>query len=102
MPGSRKRPKARVAAKLKPPIDPADSPKIALSGQIVTMDAAFQVYPKGTVYLENGSIVAVTKAGDAVPTGFEGVKVVETGGTIFPGFIELHNHLAYNILRLWN
>jgi hypothetical protein len=88
--------------KKKPPIDPTDSPKIALSGQIVTMDANFTVVPDGIVYMENGSIVAVTQKGAAKPAGFENVDVVETGGMIFPGFIELHNHLAYNILRLWN
>jgi hypothetical protein len=26
---------------------------------------------------------------------------VDVGGTIFPGPIELHNHLAYNALALW-
>ena len=24
-----------------------------------------------------------------------------SGGTLYPGLIELHNHLAYNALRLW-
>lgn len=93
--------KPKTAAKKKVSIDPADSPKIALSGQIVTMDANFTVLPSGTVYMENGSIVAVTQTGSATPAGFEGVDAIDTGGTIFPGLIELHNHLAYNILRLW-
>jgi len=98
----KKKQKAHAAAKKKPPIDPADSPKIALSGQIVTMDANFTVVPNGTIYLENGSIVAVNAAGAPKPPGFDAVDVIDTNGTIFPGFIELHNHLAYNILRLWN
>jgi 5-methylthioadenosine/S-adenosylhomocysteine deaminase len=29
------------------------------------------------------------------------VRPVATGGTIYPGLIELHNHLPYDILRLW-
>lgn len=102
MSGSGKKSKTKATGKGKPPIDPADSPKIALSGQIVTMDADFTVLKSGTVYMESGSIVAVTKTGAAPPAGFEDVDAVDTGGTIFPGFIELHNHLAYNILRLWN
>ena len=28
--------------------------------------------------------------------------MIETGGTIFPGLIELHNHLSYNALPLWS
>ena len=31
----------------------------------------------------------------------EDVPVVRTGGTIYPGLIELHNHLSYNTLPLW-
>jgi 5-methylthioadenosine/S-adenosylhomocysteine deaminase len=27
---------------------------------------------------------------------------VDTGGSIYPGLIELHNHLSYNALRLWD
>ena len=29
------------------------------------------------------------------------MEVVETGGTLFPGLIELHNHLSYDALPLW-
>jgi alkanesulfonate monooxygenase SsuD/methylene tetrahydromethanopterin reductase-like flavin-dependent oxidoreductase (luciferase family) len=35
------------------------------------------------------------------PVGFETVPVLPTASTIFPGLIELHNHLSYNALRLW-
>jgi hypothetical protein len=35
------------------------------------------------------------------PDGFETAAVLQTGGTIFPGLIELHNHLSYNALPLW-
>jgi 5-methylthioadenosine/S-adenosylhomocysteine deaminase len=47
-------------------------------------------------------IAAITKRGDLVPDGFAGVVPLETGGTVLPGLIELHNHLAYNALPLWN
>jgi hypothetical protein len=33
---------------------------------------------------------------------FQVVPLIETGGTIFPGLIELHNHLPYNYLPLWD
>src|SRR5262249_5848284 len=47
------------------------------------------------------NIAAVQKTGDHPPAGFDEVSVVKTSGTIYPGLIELHNHLSYNVLRLW-
>jgi cytosine/adenosine deaminase-related metal-dependent hydrolase len=82
-------------------IDPLTSPRLALSGRVVTMDASHRTIEKGTEFLEKGGIVAVQAADAAPPAGFEGVKRVLVGGTLYPGLIELHNHLAYNALRLW-
>lgn len=83
------------------PIDPGTGPKLALSGRVVLMDDAFTVLSQGVVYIERGAIVAVTETAAARPVGFESVPIVNSRGTIFPGLIELHNHLAYNALRLW-
>jgi len=83
------------------PIDPLDGPKLALAGRIVVMDEAFTVVPRGVLYIDKGSIVAAQAAGAPAPPGFASVPVVDTRGTMFPGFIELHNHLAYNALSLW-
>jgi cytosine/adenosine deaminase-related metal-dependent hydrolase len=83
------------------PIDPAASPKWALSGRVVTMDANSTVVPEGVVWIADAAIAAITQHGDPAPSGFEGVAPLETGGTIFPGLIELHNHVAYNLLPLW-
>lgn len=85
----------------KKPFDPADSPKIALQGRIVTMDAGFRVLDRGRVFSQNGGIVAVQDATAPAPAGFSNIPVVDTGGTIFPGMIDLHNHLPYNVLPLW-
>ena len=90
-------------AKKKPgPIDPLTGPKQALAGRVVTMDDAFAVRQDGVVYIDQGGIVAVQDRAQAAPAGFNGVAVVETGGTLFPGLIELHNHLSYNALPLWS
>ena len=88
-------------AKTKAPIDLLDGPKMALAGDIVAMDDALTVTRDGRLYLDKGAIVAIRRATDPAPPGFERVSVLNTGGTIFPGLIELHNHLAYNALRLW-
>ena len=90
-----------AAPKKKGPVDPLTGPKLALAGRVVTMDDAFTVRADGIVYVDKGRIVAVQDRAQPAPGGFEGVPVVETGGTLFPGLIELHNHLSYNALPLW-
>ncbi|HET6675352.1 MAG TPA: amidohydrolase family protein [Nitrospiraceae bacterium] len=83
-------------------IDANQGGKIALSGRLVLMDEASTVIPQGVLYMDKGNIVAVTEAGAPCPVGFESVSIINSRGTIFPGLIELHNHLAYNALRLWD
>jgi len=102
IPGKRRGAAVTAAAKKKGPIDPLTSPKLALAGRIVTMDDSFTVLPDGVVYVEKGGIVAVNKRAQAAPAGFQNVEVIETGGTILPGLIDLHNHLSYNALPLWS
>jgi 5-methylthioadenosine/S-adenosylhomocysteine deaminase len=84
------------------PIDPATSPKWALAGRIVTMDAHATVIPDGVIWVKDATIAAITKRAEAKPEGFGEVAPIDTQGTIFPGLIELHNHTAYNALPLWH
>ena len=84
------------------PIDPLTGPKLALAGRVVTMDDAFTVKADAVVYIDRGAIVAVQDRRQPAPAGFEDVVPVHTGGTLYPGLIELHNHLAYNALPLWS
>jgi cytosine/adenosine deaminase-related metal-dependent hydrolase len=65
------------------------------------MDAADQVIDHGVVYGGAGTIVDIRPVGDPAPDGFEQVRVTPTRGTLFPGLIELHNHLPYDVLGLW-
>lgn len=83
------------------PIDPLSGPKMALAGRIVCMDASFTVIPRGVAYIDQGRLVAVLDATAPPPADFAAQKVLDTGGTLYPGLIELHNHLSYNALRLW-
>ena len=84
------------------PIDPLDGPALALGGRVVTMDDGKHVVEHGAVYVKGGAIAAVQKASDPAPAGFEGVPVADTKGTIYPGLIDLHDHLSYNVLQLWD
>jgi cytosine/adenosine deaminase-related metal-dependent hydrolase len=84
------------------PVDPLVGPKLALAGRIVSMDDAFTVHQDGVIYVDQGAIVAVQDRAMPAPPGFEAVRRLDAGGTIFPGLIELHNHLSYNVLPLWS
>lgn len=90
-----------AATRASEPVDLLSGPKLALTGRVVTMDDAFTVRSDAVVYVDRGAIVAIQDRGAPAPTGFEAVAAVATGGTIFPGLIELHNHLSYNALPLW-
>jgi cytosine/adenosine deaminase-related metal-dependent hydrolase len=75
--------------------------KLALSGRVVCLDRALSVVNPGTVYINGTTIAAVRNASDDPPPGFDQVAVVKSGGTLYPGLIELHNHISYNVLQLW-
>jgi len=77
-----------------------DSPRLALRGRIVTM-AGEEIIEDGALYIEDGVIAAVQEADAAAPEGFEGVEAIETDGTLYPGMLDLHNHLVYNVLAVW-
>ena len=77
--------------------------KYILTGRVVTMDADRRVLPRGAVYVDGNTIVAVAAAAaKPLPAGFETAPKVKTKGIVLPGLIELHNHLSYNILQLWS
>jgi cytosine/adenosine deaminase-related metal-dependent hydrolase len=84
----------------KPIIDPLESPHYGLHGIIVTM-AAPEEFIKGTIFINASRIEAIIPDGKPVPEALTSYPVIKTKGTIFPGFIELHNHLSYNCLPLW-
>ncbi|HCB48832.1 MAG TPA: hypothetical protein DEP47_04755, partial [Chloroflexi bacterium] len=81
------------------PIDTLNEPYV-LEGRIVTMGPQ-GVIDEGAIYIRSGQIEAVMDVNESSPAGFTGVSRIKTGGTIYPGLIELHNHLSYNALPLW-
>jgi cytosine/adenosine deaminase-related metal-dependent hydrolase len=91
-----------LAGRRATPVDPLSGPKLALGGRVAAMDDEFHVLPDAVLYIEKGRIVAVQPRTQPAPPGFEATTIAQTGGTLFPGFIELHNHLAYNALPLWS
>ncbi|MGH8884667.1 MAG: amidohydrolase family protein [Egibacteraceae bacterium] len=82
-------------------VDEPDSPPLVLLGRVVTLKEDGEVIDDGALYLRSGQITAVARRGDPPPEGFEGALVLDTQGTIYPGLLDLHNHLVYNIVTLW-
>jgi 5-methylthioadenosine/S-adenosylhomocysteine deaminase len=76
-------------------------PKYVLLGRVVTMGPQ-GVLPRGAIYVDLNRIQAVLRAVDPPPPGFEDAPRINTGDTIYPGLIELHNHLSYNAMPLWD
>jgi 5-methylthioadenosine/S-adenosylhomocysteine deaminase len=84
------------------PMSPTSPTRYALEGRVVTMNDTFDIFERAVIYIEGNRIVAICPPGQPIPDGFAGVPVLASGGTIYPGLIDLHNHLAYNVLPLWD
>jgi cytosine/adenosine deaminase-related metal-dependent hydrolase len=69
----------------------------------VTFDPARPVIDDGALYIGSDErIAAVGRRTDAAPSGFEQAGRLETRGCVYPGLIDLHNHVVYNVLSLWS
>ena len=68
---------------------------LALRGTLVTPDT---IVENGTIVIDNDKI---TDLGPAA-TAPAGVAVVDVPGYVLPGFIDLHNHLPWNVFPRWH
>ena len=82
--------------------DNVHSGAYVLQGRIVPMTGEADVINEGHILVKDGMIEAVWE--DQVPTDIQltNVPVLETNGTIYPGMLDLHNHLHYNQAPLWD
>ena len=73
-----------------------------LKGRVVPMTGEADVINEGHVLVKDGMIEAVWE--NQVPSDIQltNVPVIETNGTIYPGMLDLHNHLHYNQAPLWD
>jgi hypothetical protein len=74
---------------------PLTAPTRALGGTILTPNGPMNGY----VVIQNDRISSVVATRAQIPAG---ATVVDTGGIISPGLIDLHNHVGYNFIPLWN
>lgn len=77
--------------------------KLVIAGIVAPMVEGDPSEPAaGRVWIEDDRIVAVTGP-KAKVAGFGRATVVDVGERfVLPGFIDMHNHLAYNALPLWS
>lgn len=75
---------------------------LIIEGNLVTMDAP-DVIERGRLYLADGKIQAVRREGEKFPPHLEinGVPVIRTNDWVFPGFLNLHTHVPFNLQPLW-
>lgn len=73
-----------------------------LKGRIVPMTGEADVINEGFILIEDGLIKAIWET--TIPSNIQltNVPIIETNGTIYPGLIDLHNHLHYNQAPLWD
>jgi cytosine/adenosine deaminase-related metal-dependent hydrolase len=75
--------------------------KFVIFGCAATMSPAHGVIANAAVYVDGNSITAVQDRAAPPPAGFAAAPKIDQGGIIFPGLIELHNHLSYDALPMW-
>ena len=77
--------------------------ELVIAGQVAPMDGDEPETPRrGRVWIRDGMIVDVTGGARRV-AGFSRAVEVDVGDAfVLPGFVDMHNHLAYNALPLWS
>jgi hypothetical protein len=79
--------------------------RYVLAGTLVTMDdsltEAAQVFP-GKLYVQGNRILDVLHEDDPLPPDALGAASLETAALIFPGLMNIHDHIAFNSLPAWD
>src|SRR5919199_634237 len=75
----------------RPGFAPAEA--VALKGCVLTPEQAID---PGYIVVEAGAIASVTSRAP------QGVPVIDTGGVITPGLIDLHGHPEFNVFAAWD
>jgi cytosine/adenosine deaminase-related metal-dependent hydrolase len=76
-----------------------------LTGTLVTMDETLPEQDRvfaGTLYIQGNRIIDVLTAGDPLPQYAVGAVTVDTDGLIFPGLMNIHDHIVFNTIPTWD
>jgi len=80
----------------------AESDCIRLDGKVVTMVSENEI--DDYVLIQDNLIVATGKTNEKYPTNVNcnNIQEINTNGIIFPGLINIHNHLDWNMFPVWD
>jgi 5-methylthioadenosine/S-adenosylhomocysteine deaminase len=70
-------------------------------GTICTLDDQHIIHPNGLLWISGNTIRSVVPSADALPDAARNLPVVETGGVFYPGLIDLHKHMTYDVRGPW-
>ena len=73
-----------------------------MKGTIVTLNDKKEIVDNGFIGIDNSIISFICKYEHEFPSNFRNTIIIDTKGYIYPGLIDLHNHLSFNFLDLWN
>lgn len=72
---------------------------IIRNAMVLTMDAGFHFYRKGTVVIEDDQIAAIGKDED-IPARYKEAEIIEgSGKLVMPGIVNTHTHIPMTIFR---
>jgi cytosine/adenosine deaminase-related metal-dependent hydrolase len=79
--------------------------RYVLQGTLVTMDDSLpqvdQVFP-GRLYVQGNRVLDVLHAADPLPADATGAALIDTQALIYPGLMNIHDHIAFNTIPAWN
>ena len=86
-------------------VNTLQSRRYVLHGTLVTMDGtlpeADQVFP-GSLYLQGNRILDLLAEGQPLPPDAARAPIIETGALIFPGLMNIHDHITFNTTPAWD
>lgn len=74
---------------------PEQHPTYLLQGTLVLPD---EIMKDGWLVIKNGKIISVSQQQPDMPRA----KVLPTDGIIFPGLVDIHNHIGWNMIPRWD
>lgn len=79
----------------------ASPPNWIVQGKVCTMNDQRDVFPDGAVCLAGPTITSVLPSMPTEGTSNGAARVIKTDGIIYPGLIDLHKHITYDIHGPW-
>jgi 5-methylthioadenosine/S-adenosylhomocysteine deaminase len=72
-----------------------------LAGTICTLNDQRNVLSRGVAWISGDRLASVAASADDLPREAQEAPLVETNGVIYPGLIDLHKHITYDIRGPW-